>query len=168
MKLSLVGKGPGWERAFKDYRDGREIWCVSTIFQELQTVDIQPSRIFQLHERELFEPWIGKEQNRVVLMKSDPDFDCAKVLPVEKLTATFGWRFSSTFAWMLGWALLEGFDDIQIRGVHLAHQSEYFDQRDTFFWFVGLAQGKGVKIHIDEDSGVFIANRAYGVQNGKN
>lgn len=167
-KLTLTGKGSGWERCYQDAKAGREIWCVSTIFLELQTVEVQPSRIFQLHGRQLFEPWIEQEQLRVVLMKDDPEFPGAKVLPVKELMGVFGPRFSSTFAWMLGWALLEGYDDIQVRGVHLGTQSEYFDQRDAFFWFVGLAQGRGVKIHIDEDSGVFIANRAYGVQDGQN
>lgn len=167
MKLSLVGKGSGWERAYKDARDGREIWCVSTIFAELQTVDLQPSRIFQLHEKELFEPWICDEQHRVVLVKDDPDFPRAMVLPHEKLIGIFGARFSSTLAWMLGWALFDGFTDISIRGIHLGTNSEYFDQRDAFFWFIGLAQGKGIKINIDEDSGVFMADRAYGVHNGQ-
>jgi len=167
MKLSLVGKGPGWERAFKDQRDGREIWCVSTIFAELQTVDVQPARVFQLHERKLFEPWIGAEGSRVVLMEAHEEFPSAQVLPFQELLKIFGARFSSTFAWMLGLALVEGYRDITVRGVHLGTETEYFDQRDAFFWFCGLAQGKGVKINIDEDSGVFIQNRAYGVpQNG--
>ena len=162
-KLSLVGKGTGWERSFKDQKDDREIWCVSTIFAELQTIEVEPFRIFQLHERKIFEPWISTEQTRVVLIRENPEFPDAMVLPVQPLMNVFGARFSSTFAWMLGLAMYEGYTDINIRGVHLGSQSEYFDQRDAFFWFVGLAQGRGIKINIDEDSGVFIANRAYGV-----
>jgi hypothetical protein len=163
MKLSLVGKGPGWERAFRDRDEGRKIWCVSTIFAELKTVEVQPDRVFQLHERKLFEPWIAEEGNRVVLIQADPDFPEAQTLPVKELLGTFGPRFSSTFAWMLGWALVEGFTDITIHGIHLGTESEYFDQRDAFFWFCGFAQGHGVRINIDQDSGVFILNRAYGV-----
>lgn len=166
-KLSLVGKGPGWERAYIDQKDDREIWCVSTIFAELQTIEVQPARVFQIHERKIFESWIAKEQSRVVLMEADPDFPDAMILPVKELMGIFGARFSSTFAWMLGQAMLEGYSDINIRGIHLAQQTEYYDQRDGFFWFVGLAQGRGIKINIDEDSGVFIANRAYGVRNGQ-
>ena len=165
-KLSLVGKGTGWERAYIDQKDCREIWCVSTIFAELQTIEVQQSRIFQLHERELFEPWIKKEQSRVVIMKSDPDFPQSLILPASQLMGIFGARFASSFAWMMGLAMVEGYSDINIRGIHLAAETEYFNQRDTFFWFIGLAQGKGIKINIDEDSGVFIANRAYGVING--
>lgn len=164
MKLSLVGKGSGWERAFKDQKDGREIWCVSTIFEELQTIEVEPSKIFQLHDKNIFESWIAKEQKRVVLMEQDSDFPLASTLDIKELVKVFGYRFGSSFTWMLGLALLQGYDDIQIRGVHLGSQTEYYDQRDTFFWLTGLAQGKGVKIHIDEDSGVFIANRAYGVK----
>jgi hypothetical protein len=166
-KLTLVGKGEGWERAFIDSKHDREVWCVSTIFQALQTIEVQPTRVFQLHERRVFESWIEQEQNRVVLMRDDPAFPNVKILPAAELVRIFGARFSSTFAWMIGWALLEGFEDITIRGIHLAHETEYFAQRDAFFWFIGLAQGKGIKINIDEDSGVFIANQAYGVRNGQ-
>jgi len=104
-------------------------------------------------------------------MKADPEFDCAKVLPAEKLLSIFGGHFGSSFAWMFALALIEGFTDISIHGIHLAQQSEYGSQRDTFHWFVGVAQSKGIKVNIDEDSGVFIANQAYefkGVYNGKN
>ena len=164
MKLSLVGRGPGWERTVADEAEGRTVWCVSTVFKELQSVGVQPSRVFQLHGRDVFEPWIHDEQNRVVLMKGDPDFDCAKVLPAQFLMSIFGARFGSSFAWMFAQALVEGFTDISIHGIHLAHESEYGAQRDTFFWFQGLAQGKGIKVNIDQDSGVFIANQAYGYQ----
>jgi hypothetical protein len=161
--LSLVGKGDGWERTQKDFEEGRDVWCTSTIFEGLTGVGVQPTRIFQIHEREVFESWIGMEQHRVVLMTADPDFDQALVLPWQKLASIFGWHFGSSFTWMLGMALLEGYTDISIHGVHLAHESEYGSQRDTFFWFLGMAEGRGIKFNIDEDSGIFVANHAYGV-----
>lgn len=161
--LAIVGKGPGWERAYRDHKNNREIWCVSTIFNELQTIDVQPSRIFQLHDRSVFEPWIEQEQKRVVLIKDDTNFPHAGILPIEKLLSIFGGRFGSTMAWMFGLALIEGYEEITFRGIHVSHMSEYGGQRDSLMWFIGLAQGKGIKVNIDEDCGLFIANQAYGV-----
>lgn len=164
MKLTLVGRGPGWERTAEDEELGRTIWCVSTVFKELRSIGVQPARVFQLHERSLFEPWIKEEEHRVTLMKAHPEFPRAGVLPADQLLKIFGARFGSSFAWMFAQALVEGFTDISIHGIHLAHETEYGTQRDTFHWFVGVAQAKGIKVNIDEDSGVFIANQAYAYQ----
>lgn len=164
MELTLVGRGPGWERAAEDEELGRTIWCVSTVFKELRSIGVHPARVYQLHERSVFEPWIKEEGSRVMLMKAHPEFPEALVLPADYLMRTFGARFGSSFAWMFALALMEGFTDISIHGIHLAHESEYGTQRDTFHWFVGVAQAKGIKVNIDEDSGVFIANQAYAYQ----
>ena len=79
----------------------------------------------------------------------------------------FGARFGASMVWMLRLALVEGYEDIRFRGVHNNHMTEYGGQRDTLNWFIGLAQGKGVKIHIDEDCGMFIANQAYEYKGAK-
>ena len=160
MKLSVVGKGPGWEGVIRDA--DRQIWCVSTVFEKLRLVDVQPDRIFQLHGKDLFEPWIEEEQFRVVLAKYDPEFPLAKVLPSQELIKIHGPKFASTFVWMIALAIGQGFTDINIHGVHLAHYTEYGSQRDSFFYFYGYAESLGVKINVPENSGLHI-NQAYGV-----
>lgn len=162
--VSLVGKGDGWERAYKDAEQGREIWCVSTVFERLQAVDVQPSRIFQLHKRELFEPWLHSHGSRVILMKPDDTIPEASILPVNRLMKHFGPIFSSTFAWMFALAISEGYKEIGCVGIHLSHHTEYQGQRDSFFYFVGVAEALGIKVNIPPDSDVFIRNHAYGLE----
>lgn len=164
MKLTLVGKGEGWERAYRDSKEaGRVIWCVSTVFEKLAAVDVQPDLIFQLHGRELFEPWLKEVQDRVVLARPEPGYSQARLLPVGELLGAFGPRFSSSFAWMLALAIFEGAQEIRFHGVHLSHDSEYKTQRDAFFYFCGFAESRGIRVETASDSGIFILGSAYGV-----
>jgi hypothetical protein len=163
MRLSIIGKGHGWELAQADYAEGYEVWCVSTIFTKLQSTGVEPTKIFQLHRKELFESWIGQEQARVKLIRYDADFPQARRLPTEALVSMFGERFSSTVAWMLGLAIMNEYRDIRIHGVHMSHNSDYAKQRDNFFYLCGFAKGWGAKVSIDPDASIFSAPQTYGL-----
>jgi len=166
-KLSIIGKGPGYERSISDQENGFDVWCPSTVYKQLESISVEPNLIFQLHERKLFETWIKEKQNKVVIIK--PDFfypDCI-VFPAQVLVDLHGFRFGSSLAWMLAYSVELGYKEINVHGVHMSHETEYGIQRDTLFYFVGYAQGKGVKVEIDVDSGIFIGNQKYGIAGGE-
>jgi hypothetical protein len=160
-KLSIVGKGYSWENAAQDVEEGFEVWCASTIFTKLRTLNIEPTKIFQLHAASIFEPWIEQEQSRVVLMKYDARYLWAARLPSEDLVGMLGPVFSSSVAWMLGLAILRKYTEIRIHGVHMVNA--YAAQRDCFFYLCGRAEEKGIKINTDPDAGVFSAPQTYGL-----
>jgi hypothetical protein len=162
VKLVILGRGPNWERAAAEKPD--QFWVISTAYNLARAVGITPDRVFQLHDKSLFEPWLSEVEDRLFLIEKDVDFPRAAVVPVESLVAKYGPRFASTFVWMMAMALEEGFDEIIIHGVHLAHETEYGMQRDTYFYFQGRAEARGVRVTVPADSGIFIGNHLYGVK----
>lgn len=156
MKLAIIATGRNWERAQKDARDGYRLWCVSSVFERLQGVKVQPHLIWQLHHHSLFEHWIPKERERVLTMHGQAG---TRALPHQRLIKKFGRRFGSTLAWMLALAIDQGYKDIRIHGVHLSIPA-YIDQRDTFFWFLGYCEARGISVTVDKDSSVWL-DQAY-------
>ena len=161
MKLSICGSGPGLEKTAVD----RDTWCVSTAYKMLEALEIPVSKVFQLHgNREVWEPWLKDVQEKVVLINPFYGLFKATVLPAQKLVDKYGHRFGSSAAWMMAYAIESGlYDEIDIRGIHMAHKTEYGLQRDTFFFFCGVAEARGIRVNIPTDSGAFIGDHIYGV-----
>lgn len=55
--------------------------------------------------------------------------------------------FTSTFAYMMGIALLEGFERIEIYGFDMADDLEYVRQKACAEFWIGLALGRGVEVY---------------------
>lgn len=60
--------------------------------------------------------------------------------------------FTSTFAYMMGVALLEGFERIEIYGFEMADEIEYVMQKACGEFWIGMALGKGVEVYTPADS----------------
>lgn len=165
MKLVLVGRGPDWERAASE-KDADALWCTSSTYLMLRSVGVVPDKVFQIHGKEIWEKWLPTVEDRTVLIAPDDSLPWASVIPVDTLVAKYGRKFHSTFAWMLGMGLEQGFDEIALHGIHLGTETEYGLQRDSFFWFYGWANAHGVKITIQPDCWLAIRDFLYGVDHG--
>jgi hypothetical protein len=55
--------------------------------------------------------------------------------------------FTSSFAYMMGVALLDGFERIEIYGFEMADEIEYLQQKACAEFWIGLAMGMGVEIY---------------------
>ena len=161
MKLSICGSGPGLEKT----TDDGHVWCTSSAFKMLEALSTRVDKVFQLHaNREVWEPWLKEIETKAVLINPYYGLIKAQILPAQKLVDKYGFRFGSSIAWMLAYAVELGeYSEIDIRGVHMAHVTEYGIQRDTFFFFCGVAEARGIRVNIPTDSGVFIGDHKYGV-----
>ena len=56
----------------------------------------------------------------------------------------------STPALMLMHAIVEGYDEVHIYGIHLATEWEYVQQRPNMEFLIGYAAGKGIKVVLPE------------------
>jgi len=77
--------------------------------------------------------------------------------PLDNILKTFPRKyFTNTISWMIALALLEGFEEIGIWGVDMAvssplrQQNEYSHQRPSCEYFIGIAEGKGIKVHLPD------------------
>jgi len=60
--------------------------------------------------------------------------------------------FTSTFAYMMGYALeVEHFDRIEIYGVDMAEGTEFQHQKACFEFWIGYAMAKGVEIYLPDE-----------------
>lgn len=71
---------------------------------------------------------------------------------------------ASSPAWMYMWAVMEGFREIGIYGIHLATEWEYLQQRPNLEFLIGVGAGLGVKHLIPERAPICQGAFQYGYQ----
>lgn len=132
------------------------------------------TRWFQLHDYHTFSranntndpdhfAWLRKKHNFPIYMQKDYrqiGIPNCKVYPIDKVVERFGLDTprgkrlyaTSSFSFMIYLAMLEGFDWIGIYGFEMATGSEYFHQRASAEFAIGMALGMGIQIALPENS----------------
>lgn len=89
----------------------------------------------------------------------------AHPFPRAEIEAQFGRYFTSSPAWMIAHAMLNGCRDIAIYGIHLATEHEYIEQRPQFEFLIGRLLGAskvnltvtdGVRHYVSQDGAVHL------------
>jgi len=148
--LCIVGTAPSIkDTPFDD--ESFEIWAISTALtrEECGRVD----RAFEMHPRRYWGiPAVTERLNEFagpMYMQDHYDeipnsvkFNYAEVRE-KYYHPTMGDNIfvGTTMVWMILLALYEGYTDISLYGVHMAHDTEYINQRATVGWALGLIQG---------------------------
>jgi hypothetical protein len=65
----------------------------------------------------------------------------AHAFPRAEIQAEFGMYFTSSPAWMMAHAVMQGHKEIHIYGIHLATEHEYIEQRPNFEFLIGRVLG---------------------------
>lgn len=91
--------------------------------------------------------------------------------PLEAILKEFPRKyFTNTISWMIALAIMEGFKEIGIWGVDMAvssplrQQNEYSHQRPSCEYFIGLAEGKGIKVHLPDECDLLKSRFLYAIQ----
>jgi hypothetical protein len=91
--------------------------------------------------------------------------------PLDAILKEFPRRyFTNTISWMIALAIMEGFKEIGIWGVDMAvssplrQQNEYSHQRPSCEYFIGLAEGKGIKVHLPDECDLLKSRFLYAIQ----
>ena len=93
----------------------------------------------------------------VVVIKPFKDIGNNYVYPLQKISRKFGTDyFTSTIAFMIALALCKGFDEIHLIGLPLRTPVEYFEQKACIEYWIGRAEGMGVKVHIQDDASILL------------
>lgn len=72
--------------------------------------------------------------------------------PLQAIKDTFGGYFTNTVSYMLALAIYEGFEEIHVYGVDMAVSTEYYWQRPSCEYFLGIAIGRGIKVYIPPEA----------------
>lgn len=86
------------------------------------------------------------------LQEAHAELPEAKVYPFDEVAETTGAYWSSSVGYMTALAIHEGAEEIGLWGVAMEGNDEYAYQRPNMEYLVGLARGKGIKVHIPEQS----------------
>jgi hypothetical protein len=113
--------------------------------------------------------WLSRNHgpNRPIYMlpeHCDGRFPNAVPHPIDELCAVFGEYFTSTIGYMVGRAILDGYEWIGLFGVDLASDIEYPRQRPNTEHLIGIAKGMGRTVELAPASAICKAAHLYGHQ----
>jgi len=107
------------------------------------------SRAENLSDPKHFE-WLQKEHPFEIYMQTKYQFVPNSIgYPLDELVMMFGRKyFRSSFDFMIALALAEGYKTIGIYGFEMSSGTEYEHQRPSAEYWIGVAEGMGVKIEL--------------------
>jgi hypothetical protein len=121
----------------------------------------QPIKKSELPTNKFLRPmghleWLRAQAATIpVFLQDDPPADWpvnAKRFPIEQVERAFGTYWASGPSYMLAHAVLEGYTEVAIYGIHLATEAEYREQRANFEHLIGVARGLGVTVTMADES----------------
>jgi len=153
LKVALIGTAPS-SRMMAPFNDPTwTIWgCSPGNMGALPRVDAW----FEIHGNLLWpehkhygEPYISwlKQQTFPIYMQNQELVPNAIPLPYREIVKEFGpYFFTSSFAWMMAFAMMQGAKEVALYGIDMASRDEYILQRPGAYYFFEEAKKRGVKM----------------------
>lgn len=185
-KVAIVGAGVG--RDYAPYDDPEwEIWALNSVAPCDRFGRLRADRWFEMHVRAAQTDddmtWIKRcpvpiyippDWANAVLgdrqRKIHPDEDIRTVVryPLEVVEHRFGepGYFACSFAYQLALALLEGVSDVGLYGCEVAFgtERERTVEWACISWWLGMAEGRGVNVHLPPQSVLGRHRYRYGIE----
>lgn len=169
LKVALIGTAPS-SRMLAPFNDPSwEIWACSPGNQgQLPRVNVW----FELHGNLLWPenvaygaPYIEwlKTLTIPVFMQDNKLVPNATPFPMREMVDEFGPDFfTSSFAWMMAYAMHKGAKEIALYGIDMASRDEYILQRPGFYFFKHMAEKRGIKVSAPHESDIMQSPGLYG------
>jgi hypothetical protein len=163
-KVAIVGFTPSRLNAPWDDAEW-EIWGLNALYKFPDMK--RATRWFDIHLRkEIHAERVAQYQSwniPVYMQEVAADIPTSVAYPKAEVEARFGTDyFTNSISWMLALALHEGFESIHIYGVDMSQDDEYKWQRPNLEFWIGIAKGMGVDVHVTETSDLLRASHQYG------
>ena len=154
-----------------------EIWGLNELYDHISRWD----RWFEIHDRTVYE----NDRNRtsvhveklklmkcpVFMQRHWDDIPTSVEYPMAAICNMFANPcpearpyLTNSITYELLLAIAEGFKEIHVYGVDMAHDSEYSQQRPSCEWAIGVAQGRGIKVYIPAESDLLKTMYLYGYE----
>lgn len=174
MKVAIVGGSPSSEHLAPFNDESWEIWVHGNQMNRHEKRRV--SKIFEIHENLSEHPanypqWLADKNITMVVGESFPiKGEHIEAYPYDKANALLDKKLTSTPAYMMAYAILNGATEISIYGVDMAvDDHEYFHQRPAMYAWIAYAQAKGIKVYIPPESSLYkdpyIEGKHWGVIN---
>ena len=177
MKVAIVGTAPS-SRILAPYDDKSwEIWaCSPNLDLHQNTFGNLPriSKFFELHKiggPELSKNLSIKQQDAFLKWMEQSDFEViandtksikgSKPYPLEEIIKEYGRYFTNTVSYMIAYAIHCKATHIHVFGVDMMADTEYGIQRPSCEYWLGVAKGKGIDVHVPSSSDLLKTTRLY-------
>lgn len=168
MRVAIVGGSPSWVDAPFDDKDC-QIWVLGNQLDRYEGKRV--TRVFEIHNDLSNKPdgyaqWLVDQKVPLVTGEKFPiSADHVSVYPMDEIRKIYT-GFSSSPAYMMGLAIHEGAEEIEIYGVDMAvDDHEYFMQQPDMCAWIGIAMGRGIEVKIHPSSplmrGTYMEGRDY-------
>jgi hypothetical protein len=167
--LAIIGGAYNFLGAPKIVIGGKDVWGFN-----FGAKNYPVTTCFQMHaypyimnRREEYYTWLKNLKIPVYMRERHDEFPTSVAYPFDdvfKLTehALQGMPdlkpirlFTSTPAYAIALAILQGYLEIDLYGIELADKTEHEQQRDSYAFWVGFAAGRGISMKIHCGNGIF-------------
>lgn len=167
-KVAIVGFASS-SRDFAPWQDAEyELWGMNQAYEHFQR---RPDRWFELHLPDAREdvavptyladlPKLGCP---VYMIDVDPSVPLSVKYPRERVTRSRPY-FTSTAAFMVALAIAENFEEIALYGIDCTIGGEYEYQKPCLEWWIGQAEGLGIRVVIPKTSALLKSAYVYGYE----
>lgn len=162
-RICIVGAAGPSNRYANDLEDGIELWAQNMCHRFLTA---KADRWFQIHRR-MHNAHNGRPPGHfgrpldheeflqtcgipVYMQEVDPLIPTSVRYPLGDITARWRPYFTSTTPYMIALALHEGVDEIGLLGIYLNTTAEYRAHRPCVEYWLGVADGMGVRVVLPE------------------
>lgn len=149
-----------------------EVWGINSLYNSLPEANY--TRWFEIHvadylrQRKEHWAWLQAQTIPVYMQLAHADVPASIEFPRQALNNFMRNRFdteadyyTSSFSYMVGLALMEGFEEIHLFGIDLDEDFEYFFERSGLEFMIGLARGSGVKVVVSPHSPILHIGYVY-------
>ena len=169
--VAVCGTGSGWELLPPDTH--KTVYCLNDYIR-VEKYKIKPDILFicdVLDEKPQIVSGIdnlGEVVARINALQCPliapykyEEIPLSKAFPLEECIKEFGIPyFNNTISYMIAYALLKGAKEIDTYGVNQASNSEYFFEKASVEYWLGVASGRGVQVTINGPKSELLGNKA--------
>lgn len=154
-----------------------EFWALGDMFGSVPMQKI--SRWFEIHSREENDKHIIRYTNQsqiealksltipVYMQEHYRDIPASIPYPLEEMANQYRDLFRSTVDYMMALAIHENYDEIHMYGINMSTDGEYASQRPSLYYWLGQAEGRGIKIFLPAGCDLLKAYFRYGYDEEK-
>lgn len=173
MKIAIVGGSPSSANLAPFEDESYEIWVHGNQMNRYQGKRV--SRIFEIHDDlsehgdvHKYSSWLASLGIPMTVGRGFPiEAQHIDRFPFYKAEEMLQGKLTSTPAYMMALAILQGATHIAIYGVDMAvDDHEYFLQRPAMYAWIGYAKALGIDIYIPPESSLFVDRHQEGVGSG--
>ncbi len=176
-KVAILGFTETWKLAPFDDPEF-EIWGLNELYQFIPRWD----RWFEIHSRAAYEAdkkriddHVGRLKQMtcpIYMQQHWEDIPNSVPYPLDAVSKAFpnpagdSWRpyLTNSISYMIALAILENVGEIHIYGVDMSHDTEYGHQKPSCEYYVGVAQGRGIKVYVPPQADLLKTVFLYGFE----